>query len=190
MSEPKLTDHAYDGIQEYDNPLPFWWTGVFIATVGWAIGYFAWFHGGGPGKSPQQEYAIAQADWQAKRDAADKAAAASVNEEMLAGLAADPAAVERGKGIFTTRCVACHADDGRGLVGPNLTDEMQIHGASRMDIYRTVYDGVLDKGMVAWGPQLTLDELTSVVAFVTTLRGTNRPGGKPPEGQPVGPFPR
>lgn len=185
----RLMDHSYDGIQEYDNPLPFWWTGIFVASVVWAAAYLFWFHGGGPGKSPHEQYAVAHADWQKTRAEADRAAAAAVNEEALAGLAHDPAAVDRGKQVFSTRCIGCHADDGRGLVGPNLTDDFQIHGSSRMDIYRTVYDGVAAKGMIAWGPQLPPDELASVVAYVSTLRGTFRPQGKPPEGAKVAAFP-
>ncbi|HTM19733.1 MAG TPA: cbb3-type cytochrome c oxidase N-terminal domain-containing protein [Kofleriaceae bacterium] len=183
-------EHDVDGIREYDNPLPFWWTGIFVASVVWAVGYFIWFHGGGPGKTPAQEYTAARADWEARRAAADQAAAASVTEESLAALASDPTTIEKGRGVFTTRCVTCHAEGGKGLVGPNLTDDNQIHGTTRMDLYRTVYDGVPIKGMLSWGPQLPPDEITAVVAFVSTLRGTHAPGGKAPEGDPVKPFPR
>jgi len=189
-SDPRLMDHSYDGIQEYDNPLPFWWTGIFVASVIWAAVYFFWYHGGGPGKSPAEEYEVAHAAWLETRAAAEKAEAGSVNEESLAKLAGDPAVVEHGAKVFATNCISCHTDDGRGLVGPNLTDDYQIHGSTRMNIFETIRDGVPAKGMVTWGPVLKPDELRDVAVFVTTLRGTNRPNGKAAEGEKVGPFPR
>ena len=64
-----------------------------------------------------------------------------------------------GKGSTTTNCVACHGADGGGLIGPNLTDDYWIHGGSRSTIYATVADGVLDKGMPAWGKMLKPEEV-------------------------------
>ncbi len=34
--EDRLLDHSYDGIQEYDNPLPRWWLWIFYATILWS----------------------------------------------------------------------------------------------------------------------------------------------------------
>ena len=36
----QLTDHAYDGIREYDNPLPGWWSWLFILCIIFSILYF------------------------------------------------------------------------------------------------------------------------------------------------------
>ena len=33
------TGHSWDGIQEYDNPLPRWWLWTFYACIVYAIGY-------------------------------------------------------------------------------------------------------------------------------------------------------
>ena len=33
-----------DGIEEYDNPLPDWWIGMFIFTILFAIGYTLEYH--------------------------------------------------------------------------------------------------------------------------------------------------
>ena len=38
IDESRLMAHDYDGIREYDNPLPGWWSAVFAATF-----VFAWF---------------------------------------------------------------------------------------------------------------------------------------------------
>ena len=83
--------------------------------------------------------------------------------------------------------MTCHSDDGRGLIGPNLTDNYQLHGASRMDLYTTVKKGVPGTAMLAWGEQLPPADVLAVAAYVSTLRGQNVPG-KAREGQPVEPF--
>ena len=35
----ETTGHSWDGIEEYNNPLPRWWVWVFYATIIWGIGY-------------------------------------------------------------------------------------------------------------------------------------------------------
>jgi len=39
-----ILDHSYDGIQEYDNPLPGWWKAIFLASIAFALPYAAWYH--------------------------------------------------------------------------------------------------------------------------------------------------
>ena len=185
--EPPILTHEYDGIQEYDNPLPGWWSGIFAITIVFAAGYWFWYHGGGPGQSPTAQF---EKDWQAySADKAmrDKTAALDVTEELLANLAADPSALGTGSQIFQQSCVGCHLADGSGQVGPNLTDLFQIHGSSRLDIYKTIHDGVPDKGMITWSNTLQDREMAAVAAYVSTLRGKNLPG-KPPEGEKVEAF--
>ena len=182
----RLLHHEYDGIQEYDNPLPFWWSGIFVLCIIHAGWYLYWYHGGGPGKSEHQEYAAELAAWQKLRAAAPKAEVA-VDEDTLASMAQETATLEQGRAVFAKNCVSCHTEDGHGQIGPNLTDLYQIHGSKRMDIYQTIYDGVPDKGMLTWNGVLAPDELAAVAAYVTTMRGKNIPG-KAPEGKPVEPF--
>lgn len=40
LDEDGTTGHEYDGIQEYDKPLPKWWLVVFFGTLFWGLGYF------------------------------------------------------------------------------------------------------------------------------------------------------
>ena len=67
-------------------------------------------------------------------------------------------------------------------IGPNLTDKSWLHGGKPENIYKTVNEGVLTKGMAAWGPVLGTDKTQSVVAYVLTLKDTNVAGGKPAQG--------
>lgn len=178
--EAPLGDHVYDGIQEYDNPLPRWWTAIFWATFVFSIGYFFHYHLSGNGQSVAQGYAVDRRA--ADETRAREALTQNVTEDLLASLLTNSAAVDKGKETFIGKCAVCHGQKGEGLIGPNLTDAHFIHGSGKMmDLYDVTSNGVDAKGMPAWSKQLGPDELRSVVAFVGTLRHTNLPG-KAPEG--------
>ncbi|NVB79862.1 MAG: c-type cytochrome [Kofleriaceae bacterium] len=182
-----LMDHAYDGIQEYDNPMPGWWLTGFWAAIVFAAGYWVWFHVAPWGSTPDQQYARELAEYNDKKALREAAEAANVDENVLARESKDPKTVEKGKQIFKTRCASCHTEDGHGLIGPNLTDGFQIHGSTRMDIYNTVSNGAPGTAMLAWGEQLPATDVLAAAAFAISLRNTNVPG-KEPQGHPVDPF--
>jgi cytochrome c oxidase cbb3-type subunit 3 len=182
-----LLEHAYDGIREYDNPLPGWWRAMFWASIVFAAGYWVWFHVAGWGRTPDAKYKVALAEYGEQREQREAAEARDINEDALARNAKDPKLVEHGKTIFASKCVSCHTEDGHGLIGPNLTDRYQIHGTTRMDIFKTIRGGVPGTAMLAWGEQMPAADIVAVATFVTTLRGKNIPG-KEPQGQPVEPF--
>jgi cytochrome c oxidase cbb3-type subunit III len=186
-ADARILDHAYDGIREYDNPLPGWWRALFWATIVFSAGYWVWFHVAGWGRSPDEKYQVVLVEYADQKQVREAAEARDVSEESLARTAVDPSALEHGKAIFTARCASCHAEDGHGLIGPNLTDRYQLHGATRMDIFKTVRGGVQGTAMLAWGEQMLASDVVAVAAFVTTLRGKNLPG-KEPQGAPVEPF--
>lgn len=181
----KLLDHEYDGIREYDNPMPAWWKGTFWVTFFFSIVYIFYYHFGGVGTSAEEDYAQEMRVFH-EQEAALALSAGEVTEEGLAKLMADPAMVAEGGAKYAEVCVACHGAAGEGKIGPNLTDEHWIHGkGSLVDIFGTVNEGVLAKGMPAWGRQLRPDEMRKVVAFVGSLRNTNAANGKAPEGTKV-----
>lgn len=181
--QDQLLDHEYDGILEYDNPMPAWWKNIFWGTFVFSLLYLFWYHLGGNGVSVQAAYEADVAEAQAL--AAAEALTQQVSEESLTQLLLDQPSVTAGQEKFTSVCSPCHADKGQGLIGPNLTDDHWLHGkGTLMDIYEVVAKGVPEKGMPPWERQLTPEELRKVVAFVGTLRGTNVPG-KAPEGTPV-----
>lgn len=185
--EARLLEHAYDGIREYDNPLPGWWSWIFAGTVAFAAMYGFYFHVVHRGATPEQTYKVALAEYDEKKEARAAAEAANVSEQTIANASHDPQQVERGAALFQQRCVSCHGDKAQGLIGPNLTDLRQIHGDSRMHIYQTIEKGVPGTAMLAWGEQLPQTDVLALATFVTTLRGANV-AGKEPQGAPVEKF--
>lgn len=179
----QLLDHAYDGIREYDNPLPRWWVWIWAGSFWFSVGYFFHYHVSHNGTSVAAEYDQEVAA--ARENEAKASLAAPVSEESLGKLMADGELMKDTQALFTARCVACHGDKAQGSIGPNLTDNAWIHGkGSLTDIFATIDQGVLAKGMPAWGKQLSPIEVRKLAAFVGAQRGKAVPG-KAPEGTVV-----
>ena len=178
--EDRLLDHSYDGIQEYDNPMPRWWVITFWATIVFAILYLLNVPGIGNGAGRIADY---ESDM-ARAKATQLAAAPSgvPDSAALEALAHDPATIAAGKEVYATYCAACHRVDGGGQIGPNLTDDAWIHGGALADIRSTISSGVLAKGMPEWGRILKPDQVDAAAAYVRTLSGSNPPNAKSPEG--------
>lgn len=183
--EDRLLDHNYDGIQEYDNPLPGWWTLILWATIIWSVLYFFNFIPGvGSGKGRIANF---QADSTAaveKYGTPAQQAASSIDVNLMLAAMQDPAKLAAGKAIFDdpSKCTTCHLADGGGLVGPNLTDDYWIHGPRPIDILTTITNGVPDKGMLTWGPVLGPEKVAQVAAYVYSLHGKTPAKPKEPQG--------
>jgi cytochrome c oxidase cbb3-type subunit 3 len=184
VREPRVLPHAYDGIREYDNPLPGWWKLIFYASIVFAAGYFVAYQLTGWGATPEETYRAALSHY---ASSVSGPVWATASEESLRTGVNDSKMMARGADVFAARCASCHTADGRGLIGPNLTDLYQLHGTTRLDLFTTIRDGVPNTAMPSWGEQLPAEDIVSVAVFVTTLRGKNLPG-KAPQGQKVQSF--
>ncbi|MDY7092916.1 MAG: cbb3-type cytochrome c oxidase N-terminal domain-containing protein [Acidobacteriota bacterium] len=180
MSEQdKVREHTYDGIQEFDNRLPNWWLWILYGSIVFSVAYWILFHTLAVIPHPTGRY---EADMRAAEKARlAQLEAGGVTNESLAMMATMEDAVAEGRSHFQTYCVVCHADQGQGLVGPNLTDEYWLHGGSPMEIRQTIMEGVPSKGMAAWGGQLGPRRVEQAVAYLLTIRNTHVEG-RPPEG--------
>ena len=176
--EDRLMGHSHDGIQEYDNPMPRWWLATFAGTVIFSIIYL---FNVGPVGNGQGRIADYEASMAAAAAAHPPMSAEAPNERLLA-MAKDRKALADGKAVFATSCAPCHRPDAGGLIGPNLTDDYWIHGGMPAAIYKTVVDGVLEKGMPPWGKTLKPEQIETVTAYVASIRGTNPPNPKAPQG--------
>lgn len=181
----ELLDHEYDGIREFDNPIPAWWTWMWIGSFVFSIVYVFHFHVLETGTGVFASYEAEMEQY--RRVEAERRALAlkNVNEELLSSVMADPTAVSAGAEKFATLCASCHGKSGEGLVGPNLTDNFWLHtDGSLMAIRRVIANGVPEKGMPAWEKMMSAEDLANLVAYLGTLRGTNVPG-KEPQGEEV-----
>jgi cytochrome c oxidase cbb3-type subunit 3 len=179
----RILEHEYDGIREYDNPMPRWWLLTFAGTIIFSVVYYFNVGPVGNGKGRIADY---EDDMKAFA-AAHPTPHAVVTLEELQALVTNHEAIEDGKKTFTTNCVVCHRADGGGLIGPNLADNYWIHGATLTDVYNTVNNGVLDKGMPPWGKVLKPEQVRNVAAYVSTLHGSNPVNPKAPQGVLVQP---
>lgn len=178
-----IKGHKYDGIQEYDNPMPGWWVWLFWGTIAFSVVYFVGLHVFGFINTYTDDLAERTEQIESLR-AAYAAANPSfeVNEETLSEFIGNADAVENGKQHFMTYCAACHGNEGQGLIGPNLADPYWIHGGTSVDVFQVVSDGVPSAGMPAWNNVLSPEQRAEVVAFIYSVQGTDPPGAKEPQG--------
>jgi cytochrome c oxidase cbb3-type subunit III len=175
-------DHNYDGIRELDNHLPPWWVNMFVLTCIWALGYMWYYHWGGEGPNQEQEYnnSVETAKKEIATALAGKANA--VDESNVTALR-DASALGEGELIYKSVCAACHGQLGEGTVGPNFTDEYWLHGGGIKNVFKVIKYGVPEKGMIAWSAQLKPADMQKVASYILTLKGTNPPNPKAPQGE-------
>jgi cytochrome c oxidase cbb3-type subunit 3 len=176
-----MMDHEYDGIRELDNNLPPWWVWMFYVTIVFAAVYLVYYHVLPYGMSQEEQY-LAEVQQADEDKAAYLAAAKNLVDESNVEYLADASDLNAGKKIFVEKCQQCHAADGGGGVGPNLTDAYWLHGGSMQDIFKTVKYGVPTKGMIAWESQLRPVEMAQVSSYIKSLEGTTPAAPKDPQG--------
>jgi cytochrome c oxidase cbb3-type subunit 3 len=201
------TGHSWDGIQEYDNPMPRWWVWVFYATIVWGIGYTiaypAWplIHGatqGLIGQDPRADVVAEIGVWDAKNG--------PVKAKLVA---ADPATIKddpdlasyagnAGAAVFRTNCAQCHGAGAAGVQSlgyPNLLDDDWLWGGTMEDILTTVAHGIRNttdgdarySEMPKWGVDEMLDgaQIDQVTEFVLKLSGQEHDAALAGEGATV-----
>ncbi len=199
------TGHSWDGIQEYDNPMPRWWLWTFYACIVWGIGYTiaypAW-----PGISQATSGLLG---FSARGQVAEQIAAvdaknAPMNDKLasveLAAIDGDAElkgyAISAGAAVFKTWCAQCHGAGAAGAKGyPNLLDDDWLWGGDIDAIHYTITHGIRNTDsddarateMPAFGRDelLEKEQLDQVVNFVMSLSGTAQDAAKVEEGAVV-----
>lgn len=179
-NEPKM-DHAYDGIEEYDNPIPAWLNLILVGSIVFSFIYFPYYHFSGMGKLPVEKYESEMAVVQAERAKEREALAAAVSPEELIQ---DAEVVAEGATLFGTNCASCHGASGEGDIGPDLTDRVWVNGSGTFaEIVDVITEGVVTKGMPPWGPILGPKNTQKIAAFVKTLQPPPEDTGDPEGGE-------
>lgn len=175
-----MMDHEFDGIRELDNTIPPWFNILFYGTIVIAVLYMLNYHVFKMSGLSAEEYNDEMKVAAMQREELIRTGA-FINENTVK-LMTDDATIYEGKTIFNTNCSACHGTTGAGLIGPNLTDDYWIHGGGVVNIFKTVKYGVPVKGMISWQNQLNPKQMQAVANYILTLKGTNPPNAKQPEG--------
>lgn len=189
--DPRTTGHVWDGIKEFDNPMPRWWLWTFYLTIIWGIGYTiaypAWplvnsATAGLLGYSTRGEVAEEIAEFNAMNDPIR----VRMEEVELAAITPDENpdlynfAVQGGGAIFRTWCAQCHGSNAAGAVGyPNLLDDNWLWGGSLEDIHYTISHGIRNEDdpnahyseMPAFDEILSDEEIGQVVQYVRNISG-------------------
>ncbi|MDF1669564.1 MAG: cytochrome-c oxidase, cbb3-type subunit III [Roseovarius sp.] len=188
--EVETTGHVWDGIEEYNNPLPRWWLWVLYACIAWGIWYViaypAWpminqATAGYKGWSTRANIAVELAE----AEAANAEINAKLASTELTMIAKDPElqsyAASAGNAVFKTWCAQCHGSGAAGTKGyPNLLDNDWLWGGDVDAIHTTIRHGVRSDDdddtryseMPKFGEILEQEEITQVVNFVMSLSGT------------------
>lgn len=184
----ELLDHDADGIREFDNALPRWWLYGFYFTIAFAAFYLVNYH---VLPRPLIGRAGMVAEYEAEVEAASRAAAArphaAKSGTALVALT-DSVSLEKGRAIFEgadNTCFSCHRKDLGGLVGPNLTDDLWLHGCSIQDLVNGITTGYPLKGMLPFGvgKPLTDEQVLQVASYVLSKRGSSPPAPKPADAE-------
>jgi cytochrome c oxidase cbb3-type subunit 3 len=159
--EDPLRPHVFDGIAEYDKRLPNWWLITLYGTIVFAIVYWmATQHF----RHDDDGARVARTVQELR--AAKLAAAGTYDDAALWTMSRTPSIVAAGAAAYQTTCVSCHGDQLQGGIGFNLADATWAHGDSPTAILKTINEGVLVKGMPAWGPVLGPKKTAEVAAFI------------------------
>jgi cytochrome c oxidase cbb3-type subunit 3 len=176
-----LLDHDYDGIKELNHPLPSWWVTTFILTVCFSFPYFVYYVMT-KGPTLKQEYVQEMAMIKEKQDAYEAKQGKFSDDKYNAFVAGIDENKKIAK-VYKRKCSACHARDGGGGIGPNLTDNYWLHGNKPEAIFKVIDKGVVDKGMQAWGQVLSRDEIYQMTAYVLQFQGKTAADPKAPQGE-------
>lgn len=182
-TEPRMLEHDCDGIREYDNPMPFWWTAIFWVSMIFAVPYFAFYHLGGVGTTLSENYDSEVGEFYELQAA--KLGNLKPDAPTILALSVDKKKLLAGQNMFKANCATCHAPDGGGKTGPNLTDDFYINVKQPEDLFRVVRDGVEAKGMPRWGKRMSEAQLVLLASYVASLRGTHPASPREPQGDHV-----
>ncbi len=198
------TGHSWDGIEEYNNPLPRWWLWTFYATIVWGVIYTIAF----PAWPLISSATPGLLGFSTRADVADDiAAAAEANSELETALASadlatlapgDPLhsfANNKGAAVFRTNCSQCHGSGAAGVQAagyPNLLDDAWLWGGTVDEITWTVRHGIRNDDpdtrwseMPAYGMIFSEEEIDAVVQYVLSISNQQHSAPLAAEGEPL-----
>ncbi len=193
QKEVAKTGHSWDGIEEYDNPMPRWWLWTFYVTIAWAVIYMilypAWpmVSRATQGVLGYDTRSAVSADIQ-RFNESNQVWFDRLNATDLQEVAADPEllgfSVNAGASIFRAQCSQCHGAGAAGVQAsgfPSLLDDQWLWGGTIDEIHETIRYGIRNDDypdarwseMPAFGQDGLLDEeeIDQVIHYVLQMSG-------------------
>ena len=185
----ETTGHEWDGIKEYNKPLPRWWLWTFYATIVWGvlytIAYPAWpgikeATPGILGFSTRAQVAEEIARFEDANSGINAQLASVELTEIAQDADLNQYAQNAGAAVFRTWCAQCHGSGAAGAKGyPNLLDDDWLWGGDIEAIHTTITHGIRNEEdpdarwsqMPAFGEMLAEEEISQVVNYVMSLSG-------------------
>ncbi|THD83477.1 cytochrome-c oxidase, cbb3-type subunit III [Aliigemmobacter aestuarii] len=209
--EVETTGHTWDGIEEYNNPLPRWWLWTFYVTIIWSIGYMILYPAwplvsratqGIWGQSPAGDTRLAVAEEIKRFDDANAEIKAKLIAADLTAIPGDQElnqyATAAGAAVFRTHCSQCHGSGAAGVQAggyPNLLDDDWLWGGTMEDIHYTVTHGIRNttdgdarySEMPRFGADQLLEtaQIEEVVEYVLQISGQEHDAAKAAAGATV-----
>lgn len=159
--------HEYDGIQYRDEKSsPRIFRILFAVLVVWGVIFMGYYLLSG--WSSQSEADAARKALAEKKQAAHKAVEATGAVYQGSGDKVG-AYVAAGKQLYANLCAACHGENGKGIVGPDLTRSKYKYGKSRLEIAKSISEG-RPGGMPAFNGQINHGQVEGLVEFILSLK--------------------
>jgi len=178
----KTMGHVWDEtLEEYNNPMPRWWSWLFVITVVFALVYLALYPGLGNFKGvlgwcSHSDQGCVNSQYKIEVDKMEATVKPLFDKYLamdLKAVAADKQANEMGKRLFLTYCIQCHGADARGAKGfPNLTDSDWLYGGEPEQIKETISNGRQGMMPAHGGPGLLdAEAIKDLANYVRSLSG-------------------
>ena len=179
-----LLDHNYDGIEEFDYPLPNWWLWTFNGGIIFAAIYIYFYNfAGAPSLEDEYQAHLIKVEkvQEEQRKLTGNFSIDEYNTWSTGEGASKQAAV-----VFEENCLSCHEAGGKGDIGPNLTDAYWLNITKEVtptSVYSFIRVGNEENGMPGWQDDLTKEELFAAVKYIMSIKDTHVSGGKEPQGE-------
>jgi cytochrome c oxidase cbb3-type subunit 3 len=169
------TGHVWDGdLREANNPLPRWWSGLFVITIVFALVYLWLYPGLGTYAGAAKWSSSGQHESEKTALEAEMTPVyAKLQQVPIDKLVGDPQARAIGERLFLANCAQCHGSDGRGAKSfPNLADGDWLYGDKPENIVETITkgrNGVMPPMAAAVG---SAQEVEQLAQYVLSLSGS------------------